>query len=74
MKKWELWWTRFEFKPCDLWIGCYWKVTEYEPVQGYEIASDLDIWICIIPMIPLHLHFKESHDGDKLHTETKERL
>lgn len=35
---------RIEFKPQDLWIGIYWKWPH--------------VWICIIPMLPIHLWFQ----------------
>ena len=59
MKKWDVWWIRLEFKPQDMWVGVYWKVTEYEPCQGYHVPTDLDIWVCFLPTIPVHIHFKE---------------
>lgn len=45
------WKVQLEFKPQDLWIGVFWK-------KGGERGFDEDhinVWICIIPMIPIHL-------------------
>ncbi len=39
---------RFEWKPQDLWIGAYWRKT-----QG-DYCKRLDVWICLIPMLPFH--------------------
>jgi hypothetical protein len=40
---------RIEFKPQDCWIGVYWKSEKLL----------VDIWICIIPMFPIHItHYK----------------
>lgn len=55
--KWELWYCKFEFEPRDLWVGAYWKTTHFEPVQNWPVPSELDIWVCLLPMIPLHLRF-----------------
>lgn len=42
------WRWRFEFKLPDFWIGVFWRQT----------ASDfLDVWICFVPCLPLHLQF-----------------
>ena len=47
---------RIEFKPQDLWIGVYWKKTYCQTDDGKKLFST-DVWICIIPMFPLHLSF-----------------
>lgn len=54
-------WMRLEFKPQDLWVGAYW---EHRP--GRQITPsipdwrwrDLHIWLCLLPMLPLHLVFE----------------
>lgn len=38
------WMLRFEFKIQDLWVGVFWKNTK----------ERLDIWVCLIPCLPLH--------------------
>lgn len=38
----------FEFKKEDMWIGAFWKKT-----PG-EYADRLDVWVCLIPMVPFH--------------------
>ncbi len=40
---------RFERKLQDCWIGAYW-----EKKPG-EYANRLDVWICLLPMLPFHL-------------------
>jgi hypothetical protein len=35
----------FEWKPQDLWVGAFWK----------RIGNCLDLWVCVIPCVPLHL-------------------
>ncbi len=44
----------FEFKPQDCWIGMYWK-KEYRSIgkNWYRF----NIWICLLPMLPLHIGF-----------------
>lgn len=44
----RLWFARFEFKPQDCWIGVFWKSDSW----------DLDVWVCLLPMVPLHFGWK----------------
>ncbi len=39
------------FEPRDLWIGVYWRGREG---HGFAKAS-LELYICIVPMLPIHL-------------------
>lgn len=43
------WSWRLEWKPADLWVGVFVKDTQY------AVGKDRDIWLCIIPMLPIHL-------------------
>lgn len=43
------WSWRIEFKMADLWVGAFWKDTEC------TFGKDRDVWICLIPMLPIHL-------------------
>lgn len=43
--------AQFEFKPQDLWIGVFWK----------RIGSTVDLWICVLPCLPLHLSWGWKH-------------
>ena len=43
------WFVRIERKPQDCWIGVFWK-------RGYPWAFDM--WICVLPMLPVHLGWK----------------
>ena len=47
MSEWNI---RVEWKPEDLWIGVYWR----------RAGGRLDIWLCLLPCIPLHF----SRTGD----------
>lgn len=41
---------RLEFKPRDAWIGVFWKRA--------RDGRYTDIWICLLPMLPLHLIYE----------------
>ncbi len=50
--------VRLEFKPQDCWLGVFWKKT----VEGRPYYSPCetwwhrwDVWICLLPMLPIHL-------------------
>lgn len=57
--KWKLKTIRLEFKPQDLWVGFFWRHRTYHDCQGYHVPDDLDLWICVVPMLPLHIRFIE---------------
>ena len=65
--------ARIEFEPRDLWIGVYWN---YHTIGTLK---HLDIYICIIPIFPIHitviqaqlLHFKR---GPKVYNKDDPRL
>lgn len=44
---------RLEFKSRDLWIGLYWEVREWAPLNPDGPA--LHVWICLLPMLPIHI-------------------
>ena len=46
------WSYRFERKLQDAWVGAFWKRTHVDP----DIWV-LDLWICLLPCLPLHLTF-----------------
>jgi hypothetical protein len=54
MKKYRWSWC-LEVKPQDLWVGIYWKLDRTVWV------TQLDIWVCIVPMLPLHIT-REHHE------------
>lgn len=51
------WFVRIEWKPQDCWLGVFWK-------RDYPWA--LDVWICLLPMLPLHFGWKPQiqHNAD----------
>ena len=46
---------RLEFKLRDMWIGVFWK-NERMQLSGKEYRNDFNMWICLIPMFPIHIH------------------
>jgi hypothetical protein len=62
MKNWKI---RIEFKLEDLWVGLFWKskwqmtplkMDGGHSITGYE-RSSFDLWICLIPCVPIHLNW-----------------
>jgi hypothetical protein len=43
----DFWSCRLEWKLADLWVGAFWK----------KSGHCLDVWVCLLPCIPLHLCF-----------------
>jgi hypothetical protein len=56
---------RFEWKPQDFWIGVYTEVRMGKiddwPYDVYE-RPFRHAWICLLPMIPLHLSWRTGGD------------
>jgi hypothetical protein len=51
-----------EFKPQDLWIGLYWKVRR-QNFHDLSCGSSVDLWICLVPMLPIHVSWAKWHEG-----------
>lgn len=45
---------QLEFKPQDMWVGVFWR-TEETDWRPSHIVRAIDIWLCIVPCLPLHL-------------------
>lgn len=45
-----------EFKPQDLWVGAFWKVSPYYKDHTYA-GRWVNLWICLVPMVPLHIEW-----------------
>jgi len=45
---------RFEWKPQDFWVGLYTEVRRDEEKAYIE----RHVWICLLPMVPLHLWWR----------------
>ena len=50
------WLLQLEWKPQDLWIGVYWKNT----------PERLDVWVCVVPCLPLHYASPIDESNDKV--------
>lgn len=50
------WRVALEWKLEDCWVGVFWKrgVIQGDHVDG----KTLDIWICLLPCLPIHLTFR----------------
>ena len=48
------WTIRFEWKPADCWVGVFWRHSAWSQ-PGHSAGRHLDIWVCVLPMVPLHL-------------------
>lgn len=46
--------AKFELKIQDMWIGLFWKHGHITTDDGPQ-RMWTDVWICLIPCIPLHL-------------------
>jgi hypothetical protein len=55
--------ARIEFKPQDCWIGAFWKTQVHFETGGGSYYR-VDLWICLIPMIPLHLWWRITRSID----------
>ena len=42
--------VQFQFEPRDLWIGVFWRIAKRPGIGEF-----LHLYICIIPIIPLHI-------------------
>lgn len=48
----------FEFKLQDCWIGAYWKRIESSSVSCERVQ--VDVWVCLLPCLPLHVRLRWS--------------
>jgi hypothetical protein len=53
------WHAQFEWKLADLWIGAFWKKT----------GHCIDLWICILPCVPLHVSWWWSREEKIMFSE-----
>lgn len=53
--------ARLEFKPEDLWVGIFWKHT-YAKTDDGDKPMFTDVWICLLPCVPIHLTFFRKFD------------
>ena len=48
------WTVRLERKTADCWVGVYWHSGSWRDA-GHSAGRKLEIWVCLIPMVPFHL-------------------
>jgi hypothetical protein len=48
------WTLRLERKIADLWVGVFWSRGSWSN-PGHGDGRTLDIWICLLPVFPIHL-------------------
>ena len=48
-----------KFKPQDVWVGAYWENRHQGGCDFHDLPEQrtLDVWVCLIPMLPVKLHF-----------------
>lgn len=50
------WILRLEFQPRDVWFGAYWERRPHvSPEVDERLHGRIDVWVCVIPMLPLHI-------------------
>lgn len=56
------WRAALEWKLEDCWVGAFWKRSELALTRagrdGGLGGGVIDIWICLIPCLPIHLTFR----------------
>lgn len=62
MNKWKV---RLEWKPPDLWVGVFWKTTHITGpgICCAQIPVSTDIWVCLIPCVPIHITVPRNTDS-----------
>src|SRR6266851_5177155 len=63
--------VRLEFKPQDCWIGVYTRKTSLFP-WNYRRRWQRDIWICILPMLPIHIWWTRTEHENNDQAQTTE--
>ena len=54
MKKFK---CKLKFKKQDCWIGFYWEKRR-QRTFGLNTKRVCHLWICVLPMLPLHIQWK----------------
>lgn len=52
----------FRFEPRDLWLGIFWDYRTLGENGLYEWNA-LDVYICVIPTLPIHFVFTNYYKG-----------
>ena len=61
--------VRLSFNPHDVWIGAYWKRRRsrdhWNGDRWDALAVHTQVWVCIVPMFPIHFAFFHVLDEGK---------
>lgn len=50
------WMLDLEVKLPDCWVGAFWRTFRDDGV------CELDVWVCLLPCLPLHFYLVRRHD------------
>lgn len=53
--------ARLEWKLADMWIGVFWR----SELLTASLKMHTDVWVCIVPCVPLHLWWERDVLGDE---------
>ncbi len=57
---WHFHYAKILWEPRDLWVGVFWDKDSSYPNHG----AYLDIYICLIPMLPLYIVLHRTEEED----------
>jgi len=52
-----------QWEPRDLWVGAYWDVTINSGEFGYYDGRWFDVWLCLVPCVPIHVEWYRRKAG-----------
>lgn len=52
------WKIKLERKAADCWIGVYWRSETVSVLTTPIPRKKLDVWVCVLPMLPLHISMR----------------
>lgn len=60
---------RLRWKPQDCWVGVFWRRDRRAGMfvdRGWvEWTERWDVWVCLLPMLPIHLSWRKSDDASE---------
>ena len=67
-RRWRFRGWRLYWEPRDIWVGVYWNVSRgpfgcYEARRPVVYSQRFDVWVCLIPCVPLHLRWYRTPEG-----------
>lgn len=55
MRRTNYWRVRLEVKVEDMWVGAFWRKVTGPEIGGRESYVQWDVWICLLPCLPIHI-------------------